>query len=144
MADFGESQLSFLMGFHRNRKDGNQIRKQKCRIRFKLVLKHTLQQWFQTTALGPTVVYLDQRFYSLFLKKAKNLQQILAKNSFFSLHQSAGQLFYSQKNELFLLKTQEKALFWGAKQSTSILVQSKKTLFFAKVCCKFLDLKKNE
>ena len=23
MADFGESQLSFLMGFHRNRKDGN-------------------------------------------------------------------------------------------------------------------------
>ena len=39
------------------------------------------------------------------LQKAKNLQQILAKNSFFNLHQNAGRLFYSPKNELFPLKT---------------------------------------
>ena len=47
-------------------------------------------------------------FFSIFaaknLKKARILQQISVKNSFFAFHQNAGRLFYSQKNELFPLK----------------------------------------
>ena len=40
------------------------------------------------------------------LKKARNLQQIFAKDMFFlSLHPNAGRLFYSPKNELFSPKT---------------------------------------
>ena len=85
-----------------------------------------------------------QCFYAKKLKKQEIWSKFLQKTGFLSLHQNAGQLFYSQKNELFFAKnkflhiksceslTIKKNIFWGIKQSTSVLVQALKNMFFCK------------
>ena len=62
-------------------------------------------------------------------EKAKNLMQNLAKKSFFlSLHQNAGEGFYSEGNHFSVILW--KYVFRYKKHSTSVQLQTLKTCFF--------------